>query len=78
LAVRQGEVKHYAEIARQMGLSRARVAQVCCLTLLAPSIQEAFVANMENSLAERALRSLLDDAEWSRQEDHFGQTKTDE
>ena len=39
--VRRGEVTDYAEIARRHGLSRARVSQVCGLTLLAPDLQES-------------------------------------
>ena len=37
---RRGEVKDYAEIARRHGLSRARVTQVCGLTLIPPRVQE--------------------------------------
>src|SRR5713226_6060409 len=38
--VREGVVKDYAEIASLTGLTRARVAQITNLTLLAPGIQE--------------------------------------
>lgn len=34
------EIKHQAEAARQMGLTRARVSQLLDMTLLAPDVQE--------------------------------------
>ena len=36
-----GELRDYAEAAERLGLTRARVTQVCDLTLLAPDIQAA-------------------------------------
>ena len=38
--IRRGEVKDYAEIAREHGLTRARVTQICSLTMLSCSIQD--------------------------------------
>jgi len=68
LAVRRGEVKDYAEIARRMELSRARVTQVCGLTLLAPEIQEAVLLSYGNQdIPKRSLRSVRSHADWSRQ-----------
>jgi len=39
-AIDRGVVKDRAEVARRLGLSRARVTQLLDLTLLAPGIQE--------------------------------------
>jgi ParB-like chromosome segregation protein Spo0J len=36
-----GEIEDYADAARRLGLSRARITQVADLALLAPDIQEA-------------------------------------
>jgi hypothetical protein len=44
--VREGKVKNYAEIARMTGLSRARVTQICDLTLMAPAIQDRLILSM--------------------------------
>lgn len=41
--VREGNVRNYAEIARLVGLTRARVTQIMNLTLLAPDIQEGIL-----------------------------------
>jgi DNA invertase Pin-like site-specific DNA recombinase len=40
--VRRGEVKDYAEIARRMGLSRARVTRYATWSSLHPSINSKF------------------------------------
>lgn len=39
--IEQGELRGYAEAAARLGLTRARVTQVCDLALLAPDIQAA-------------------------------------
>ena len=39
--IERGELRDYAEAARRLGLSRARVTQIADLALLAPDIQEA-------------------------------------
>ncbi len=41
--VRQGAVKHYAELARLGQVTRARLSQITNLLLLAPDIQEAIL-----------------------------------
>jgi predicted XRE-type DNA-binding protein len=68
----QGQVESQAEIARVMGLSRARVSQVMELRWLAPAVQEAIL--MPNgpgaprcSLEERALRRIATRAAWADQ-----------
>ena len=64
--VRRGEVKNYAEIARLMALSRARVTQICRLCFLAPELQES-ILEKPPALALRRLRSLTSDALWIEQ-----------
>ena len=39
--IERGELRDYAEAAERLGLTRARVTQVCDLALLAPDIQAA-------------------------------------
>ena len=39
-AIREGKLRNRADAARRLGLSRARVCQICDLTLLPPDIQE--------------------------------------
>ena len=50
----------YAEIARQIGVSRARISQIMRLRCLAPAIQEVILCEPERveSLSERQLRDL--------------------
>ena len=56
----------YAEVARRLGLSRARVTQVLNLLCLSPAIQEALLVG-DAIVSERALRSIVKDAGWKRQ-----------
>jgi hypothetical protein len=55
-------VKGQADIARQEGITRARVTQVMGLLRLAPEIQEHILALRETvgrpAISERALRSI--------------------
>ena len=44
LAVRQGAT-NYPELAREHGISTARVSQICALTLLPPERQECLLEN---------------------------------
>ena len=39
--IERGELRDYAEAAERLGLTRARVSQICDLALLAPDIQAA-------------------------------------
>ncbi|MBI1853823.1 MAG: hypothetical protein HYR85_26095 [Planctomycetes bacterium] len=64
--IESGEALDYAEVARRIGVSRARVAQVTGLMLLAPAIQEAILVG-ELRLSERRLRSVLHHASWEAQ-----------
>ena len=70
-AIDSGEIHDRAAIARQYGLTRARVTQLLNLTLLAPDIQEQVLAleavdGLEPT-SERALREVLWAMEWSEQ-----------
>lgn len=56
-AIDRGEVKDRAEVARMMGVSRARVTQILDLTLLSPEVQENTLRSAPNLWSERALRS---------------------
>ena len=73
--VRRGEVKDYAEIARLMRLSRARVTQICQLTLLSARVQESLLTHApeipSNLLRERGLRRTGWSAVWSQQEENL-------
>lgn len=71
--VRDGAVKDYAKVARVTGLTRARVTQICNLTLLAPDIQEAILdltptAQGEDPAHERSLRAVVAEPDWRRQQ----------
>ncbi len=69
--VAEGELSDHAEAARRLGLTRARVTQLCDLTLLAPDIQEEilFLESVDGvePLSERALRPIASELDWSRQ-----------
>ena len=68
--VRRGEVKDYADIARRMGLSRARVTQICNLILLSPEIQDQLMnpKNSKSRVSEDHLRTVLGNPAWSAQQ----------
>ena len=66
-----GEYQDYADIARQHGLTRARVTQVMNLLLLAPDIQaqvlELRFPPGREPVTERHLRKVLASAVWAEQ-----------
>jgi len=66
-----GELKDYADAARTLGWSRARVTQVLNLLLLAPTIQEAILdlpmATGRDPVTERLLRPIVAEPDWERQ-----------
>jgi len=65
--VEAGELTGYAEAARSLGVTRARLTQLEKLTLLAPVIQEQILfGSLRDS--ERRLRRLLREAEWCLQQ----------
>ena len=70
-AIDRGIVADRAAVARQLGLTRARVTQLLDLTLLAPDIQEA-VLGLEavdgvEPMFEGALRRVLRSPAWGGQ-----------
>lgn len=70
-AIAQGEYRDRAELARQLGFTRARVTQILDLLLVAPDIQER-VLDMEavdgvEPLSERSLRHVLRHESWADQ-----------
>jgi hypothetical protein len=70
-AVDRGDYRDRAELARQLGFTRARVTQILDLLLLAPDIQER-VLDLEavdgiEPLTERALREVVRHEGWDEQ-----------
>lgn len=64
--IEDGRLADYAEAARALGLTRARITQVMSLLLLAPEIQEGILAGKVRG-SERRLRCALREAEWGEQ-----------
>ncbi len=64
--VDEGIVANYAEIARLMGLSRARVTQIVDLSLLAPDIQDEILLG-DADATEREIREIARAPEWDEQ-----------
>ncbi len=70
--IRTGEYAELADVARQLGLTRARVTQIVNLTLLAPAIQQAIltwppIATGRDPISERSLRSIVAEPVWAVQ-----------
>lgn len=68
----QGLARDLADLARQIGLTRARVTQIVNYTLLAPDIQEEIlffppVERAKDRLSEHQLRVILREPLWSEQ-----------
>ena len=68
--VEAGELSGYAEAARSLGLTRARLTQVMALLLLAPDLQERILQGDTGS-TERSLRRATSEANWRNQLDDF-------
>lgn len=70
-AIDRGDYKDYADAARQIGLTCARVSQLMDLTLLAPSIQEEilFLERVDGvePLTDRGLREVVKCSGWEEQ-----------
>ncbi len=64
--VRNGQIADYADAARRLGLTRARVTQVMNLLLLSPEIQELILAG-EMVMSERQARELVRVVSWAGQ-----------
>ena len=65
--VEEGELEDYAEAARRLGVSRARVAQVIGLLSLSPRLAERIIAG-ELVTSERKVRAALREPSWQAQE----------
>jgi ParB-like chromosome segregation protein Spo0J len=67
-----GTAKNRADIARKLGISRARITQILDLTLLSTRIQEAVLSaetlDGREPITERALREVLRYDSWALQE----------
>jgi len=68
--VEQGVLKDYAQAARRLGISRARMTQVMNLLNLAVGIQEGILLG-DLEVSERQLRTLLCNANWPDQLQRF-------
>jgi hypothetical protein len=70
-AIDRGAVRDRADVARRLGLTRARVTQLLDLTLLAPDIQERILfSESEDGLepvSERSVRGVLHIEDWAKQ-----------
>ena len=70
--IRSGEVRNWADAARLVGVTRARMTQIAKVLLLGPKIQESLL-NLSNvnrgpdPVTERALRDLAIQADWGKQ-----------
>jgi len=74
--IRTGKLKDWAEAARLIGITRARMTQIINLLLLAPAIQEVilFLSPTEegrDNLSENDLRAIVARVNWRQQEKDF-------
>ena len=70
--VRDGQLRDYADAARRLGLTRARVTQMTNLLLLAPEIQEEIinlplVNEGRDPISERCVRPIVAELLWQEQ-----------
>lgn len=76
-AIDRGEYRDRAELARQLGLSRARITQILDLTLLAPDLQERVLfleaRDGQEPITARALRALSLQRSWHEQRDRWAE-----
>jgi hypothetical protein len=72
-AIEQGRAEDYAEVARQLDVSRARITQVVNLLLLSPRIQTTIVTTLPlvHDLSERQVRKIAEELDWHRQQTLF-------
>lgn len=70
-AIDRGDYRDRAELARQLGFTRARVTQLLDLLLLAPDIQERVLdldaVDGVEPMAERTLRTIVRHEKWAAQ-----------
>jgi len=66
--IRSGKPKDWAEAARLIGITRARMTQIGNLILLAPDIQDAILEpGYSASIMEHQLRESIKTIEWNEQ-----------
>ena len=65
--IRSGSVRDQADLARLVGVSRARVTQVLSLLWLAPDIQDQILHTPPLPWTEQELRELAREPRWARQ-----------
>ena len=65
--IRAGELRDWAEAARLIGVTRARMTQIANLTLLAPEIQELIAHCDSVPPTEHSLRHIQTQALWEGQ-----------
>ena len=80
-AIERGDYADRADVARQLGFTRARITQLLDLTLLAPDIQEQ-VLDLEaidgrEPLTERGLREVVRHEGWAEQRAVWTQIRRD-
>ena len=61
--VDEGAVESYADAARQLGVSRARMSQILNLLNLPPRVQEGLLLG-DLHLSERRIRAVAAEGEW--------------
>jgi hypothetical protein len=80
-AIDRSAVRDRAEVARKLGLTRARVTQLLDLTLLASGIQEKILLaesiNGKEPFAERRLRALTRTTAWRRHLHYLPESDSD-
>ena len=67
--IEDGTYENYAELARALGITRARMTQIAQLRYLSPRIQDSFLSN-ERTASERAMRRVTSAVDWTEQEKH--------
>lgn len=68
--IEAGELTGYADAARALGLTRARLTQVMNLLLLAPENQRRLLTGASNA-TERSLRAIVQEPSWAAQCQHL-------
>lgn len=70
--LRSGAVASMEQLARRLGVTRARVSQILMLTMLAPDVQEEVLAlrreeGKKRRVTEVDLRRMVAEPEWAKQ-----------
>jgi hypothetical protein len=70
--IRSGELRDWADAARLVAVTRARMTQIANLLLLAPDLQEAILhvprlVRGSDPITERQLREIVIEVDWSEQ-----------